>query len=154
VVEGSLSTMTSTKTSKFGFLTATVAAGAIAVLPVAGTATAKTSTAGLTSFHGTVVSASTAGKTLKIKRPSGTTLTFRVTATTKFERLGGGLGALRSGRSIEVKARKVDGRWTARNVEPAELEHAGGDDNGGGSGAGSDDPAGDDHGSGGHGSDD
>jgi len=122
-------------------------ASAVALVPAAGAGAKSTSTAGLTNFHGTVVTASTATKTLRIKRPSGTTLTFRVTSATKFERLGGGLGALRAGRSIEVKARKIDGRWTARAVEPAELEHPGGDDNGGGSG-------GDDHGSGGHGSDD
>jgi hypothetical protein len=58
-----------------------------------------------------------------------------------------GLGSLRAGRSIEVKARKVDGRWTARKVEPAEAEHQAGDDNGG-------NDVGDDHGSGGHGADD
>jgi hypothetical protein len=145
----------SNKTNKLGWLTATVAAGAVAVLPAAGAgvAGAKTSTAGLTNFHGTVLSTSTGatGKTLRIKRPSGTTLTFRVTTATKFERLGGGLSALRAGRSIEVKAKRIDGRWTARQVEPAALEHAGGDDHGGG---GADDLAGDDHGSGGHGSDD
>jgi hypothetical protein len=124
----------------------TVGVGAAALVPTAGAGAKSTSAAGLTNFHGTVVSASTASDTLRIKRPSGTTLTFRVTSATTFERLGGGLGALRAGRSIEVKARKVAGRWTARSVEPAEAEHAGGDDNGGG--------AGDDHGSGGHGSDD
>jgi Domain of unknown function (DUF5666) len=118
--------------------------GAMALI-VPATAAAKSSTAGLTSFHGTVVSASSSAGTLKIKRPSGTTLTFRVTRATVFERIGGRLGALRAGRSIEVKARKVSGRWTARKVEPAAAEHQSG---------GSDDAGGDDHGSGGHGSDD
>ncbi|WCB92109.1 hypothetical protein DSM104299_00794 [Baekduia alba] len=131
----------------------TGAVAAIAVVPAAGAGAKSSSSAGLTNFHGTVVSASSASKSLKIKRPSGTTLTFRVTSTTKFERLGGGLGALRAGRSIEVKARKVDGRWTARAVEPAAAEHPNGDDDSSG-GGGSDDAGADDHGSGGHGSDD
>jgi hypothetical protein len=141
-----------TKHRRTSWPVAVVVVAALAVIPVAG-AGAKSSTAGLTNFHGTVVSASSASNTLRIKRPSGTTLTFRVTSATKFERLGGRLGALRAGRSIEVKALKVAGSWTARQVEPAAAEHAAGDDNGGGS-HGADDPPGDDHGSGGHGSDD
>jgi hypothetical protein len=111
---------------------------ALALLGPVATAGAKTTTPGLTTFHGTVVTASAPAGTLKIKRPSGTTMTFRVTSATVFERLGGRLGALRAGRSIEVKGRKAGGRWTARKVEPAAAEHPGGDD---------------DHGSGGHGSD-
>jgi hypothetical protein len=101
---------------------------------------AKTTTPGLTTFHGTVVTASSSAGTVKIKRPTGTTMTFRVTSATTFERLGGRLGALRAGRSIEITARKVNGRWTARKVEPAAAEHQGGDDHGGDSGGhGSDD---------------
>jgi Domain of unknown function (DUF5666) len=128
------------------------AIAALALLPGAGPATAKSSSAGLTNFHGTVsaVSSTSASRTLKLKRASGTTLTFRITASTEFERLSG-LSALTKGKSIEVKARRVDGRWVARQIEPS----TGSDDDGGGSGGGgSDDAAGDDHGSGGHGSDD
>jgi hypothetical protein len=129
-------------------LGATVAA--LAVLPGAGPATAKSSSAGLTNFHGTVSSVSTSARTLRINRTSGTTLTFRITSATEFERLSG-LSSLTKGKSIEVKARKVNGRWTARKIEPL----AGGtDDNGGGSDDGANHDAGDDHGSGGHGSDD
>src|SRR3954447_1228451 len=158
--------MKNTTKHRDGWLLALLAVAAVAVIPAG--ATAKSST-GLTSFHGTVASASTATKTLRITRPNGSTFTFRITTATVFERLGGGPralrqgraveghaphGALRRGRSIEVKARKADGRWTARKVEPAEAEHAAGDDNGGGADDGANHDAGDDHGSGGHGADD
>lgn len=129
------------------------AIAALALLPGAGPATAKSSSAGLTNFHGTVASVSTANRTVRLRRSSGT-ITFRVTASTEFERLSG-LSALTRGKSIEIKARKIDGRWTARQIEPggASSDDDSGDDNGGGRN-GSDDAPGDDHGSGGHGSDD
>jgi Domain of unknown function (DUF5666) len=117
---------------------------AVAVLAaVPGTSSAATagSSAALTNFHGTVSSVSTAEKTFKIKRANGTSLTFSVTASTVFERVGGGLSALRRGKAIEVKAKRVGGRWVARQVEPGGTS---GDDHGG---HGNDDPPGDDHGS-------
>jgi hypothetical protein len=133
------------------WLVALLAVTAVAVIPAG--ATAKSSS-GLTSFHGKVTSVSTSANTFRIKRSNGTSLTFRVTSATSFQRLGGRLSALRSGRAIEVKGRKLDGRWTATKVEPDTNP---GDDNGGGSGGGTDDgpnhDVGDDHGSGGHGSD-
>jgi hypothetical protein len=112
---------------------AAAAAVAVAMAPGAGavSSSSSSSSAGLTSFHGTVTSVSTAGKTFRIKRASGSTLTFRVTSATVFERLGGGLSSLR-GKAVEVKGRKLNGRWTARKVEPGTA----GDDNGGGSGGG------------------
>jgi hypothetical protein len=113
---------------------------AIAVLAVVpGTSSAATVTA--TNFHGTVSSVSAAQKTFKIKRANGTSLTFTVTSSTVFERVDGGLSGLRRGRAVEVKAKRVDGRWVARKVEPG---GAAGDDHGG---HGNDDPPGDDHGS-------
>jgi hypothetical protein len=130
-------------------------AAALAATP--GPAIAKSSD-GLTSFHGTVSSVSKSAKTFRLKRTNGTTRTFRVTSATTFQRISGGFSGLSRGRAIEVKAKQVDGRWSARKVEPDD-DRSGGDDNGGGSGRGGDDDgpnhdAGDDHGSGGHGSDD
>jgi hypothetical protein len=136
-------------------------AAALAATP--GPAAAKSSD-GLRSFHGTVTSVSKSAKTLRLKRTNGTSLTFRVTSATAFERISGGLSGLSRGRAIEVKAKNVDGRWSARKIEPDDGRR-GGDDNGGdddgrgGSGRGGEDDgpnhdAGDDHGSGGHGSDD
>src|SRR6476659_5880729 len=100
------------------WLVALLAVAVAAVLPVAG-AGAKSGgdDNGLRSFHGTVTSVSTTAKTFQIRRAGGGTLTFRVTGTTVFQRLGGRLGALREGRAIEVKGKRVDGRWVARKVE-------------------------------------
>jgi hypothetical protein len=143
-----------------GSATIAVAAAGIAVPLSAGAASAPTkSSSSLTSFHGTVTSVSTANRTFRLKRSSGTTLTFRVTSATVYERVGGRLSSLR-GKAVEVKGRRADGRWTARKVERDDdgANHDAGDDHGGDSGGGSDDganhDAGDDHGSGGHGSDD
>jgi hypothetical protein len=150
----------STKLRRTSMLAPVAAAAALAVgmAPGAGATTASSSSssssAGLTSFHGTVTSVSTANRTFRIRRASGSSLTFRVTGATVYERLSGGLSSLR-GKAIEVKGRMVDGRWTARKIEP-DSDRAG-DDNGGGRGGADDGPdhdAGDDHGGGGHGSDD
>ena len=124
---------------------AAVTAAALAAAP--GPAIAKSSD-GLTSFHGTVSSVSKSAKTFRIKRANGTSLTFRVTSATVFQRIS--FSGLSKGRAIEVKAKKVDGRWSARKVEP----NTPGDDSGGGNDDGPNHDAGDDHGSGGHGSDD
>lgn len=138
-----------------GTATVAVAAAGVAVPLSAGAAAAPTkSSSSLTSFHGTVTSVSTANRTFRLKRSSGTTLTFRVTSATVFERLGG-LSSLR-GKAVEVKGRRANGRWTARKVEPNDdgANHDAGDDHGGGNDDGANHDAGDDHGGGGHGSDD
>jgi len=119
---------------------------AVAGLPVAGAGAAAVpvkSSSSLTSYHGTVTSVSTANRTFRLRSSSGTTRTFRVTSATVFERLSG-LSSLRN-KAVEVKGKRLDGRWVARKIEPDDDRS--GDDNGGGRG-GSDD------GSGGHGSDD
>jgi hypothetical protein len=125
--------------------TAAIAMGA----PGAGASnstTASSTASSVTSFHGTVTSVSKANKTFRLRRSTGATLTFRVTSTTKYERLAG-LASLR-GKAVEVKARRIDGRWTARKIEPDDDSA---DDNGD---DGPNHDAGDDHGSGGHGGDD
>jgi hypothetical protein len=120
------------------WLVALLAVVAVAVLPLG--AAAKSSS-GAKSFHGKVAAVSTAGKTFRITRADGTSLTFRVTRATIFERLGGRLSALRVGRAVEVKATRADGRWTARKVEADDrADHDAGDDHG----AGADDGAGHD----------
>jgi hypothetical protein len=123
--------------------------GALAVL---GVAPATASAGARDGFHATVLSVSPSGDSFRVSRSSATTLRIVVTASTKFERIAG-VGALRRGMAIEVKASRVDGRWVAREVEISggrggEAEP--GDDHGG---HGEAEP-GDDHGSGGHGSDD
>jgi hypothetical protein len=116
------------------WLIALLAVAVAAVLPAAG-ATAK-SASGLTSFHGKVASVSTAAKTFRLQRANGSTLTFKVTNATVFQRLGGTLSALRAGRAIEVKGKRVNGGWVASKVEPDTNP---GDDNGGSGGGGADD---------------
>jgi hypothetical protein len=140
------------------WLVALLAVAVAAVLPVAGAgAKSGSSNNGLKSFHGTVSSVSTANKTFQIRRSGAGTLTFRVTSTTVFQRLGGRLGALREGRAIEVKGKRVDGRWVARKIEPDDdgASHDAGDDRGGADDGARHD-AGDDHGGDrdGHGADD
>jgi hypothetical protein len=134
--------------------TAVAAAFTAAALTAAPGPAAAKSSAGLTNFHGTVTSVSKSAKTFRVKRANGTSLTFRVTSATVFQRISGGFSGLTKGRAIEVKAKNVDGRWSARKVEPGTAGDDDGDDHGGGSDDGPDHDAGDDHGSGGHGSDD
>jgi hypothetical protein len=105
-------------------LLAPAAIAALTIAPGASPAAAASST-GLTSFHGTVSSVSKSDRTFRIKRTNGTSLTFRVTTATVFQRIS--FAGLTKGRSIEVKARKINGRWTARKVEPGTADdHAGG----------------------------
>jgi hypothetical protein len=120
--------MTSKRTISTVLATAFAAA---ALTAVPGPASAK-DPAGLTSFHGTVTSVSTSARTFRVKRVNGTSLTFRVTSATTFQRISGGLSGLTKGKAIEVKAKQVGGRWTARKVEPgtAADDHGSGDDDG------------------------
>jgi hypothetical protein len=118
---------------------ATAATAAVATALVAGAATApagaKSSTASLRNFHGTVLSVSKSDGTLRLRRSASLTTTFRITSATVFDGLRG-ISALTRGRAIEVKARQVNGRWVARKIEPATQAE---DDHGG---HGADDPAG------------
>jgi len=121
---------------------ATAAATAVATALIAGPASApagakSSSSAGLRSFHGTVVSVSNSDRTLRLRRSASLTTTFRITSTTVFDGLSG-ISALTRGRAVEVKARLVGGRWVARKIEPATRSR---DDHGSG-GHGADDPAG------------
>lgn len=138
--------------------TAVAAAFTAAALTAAPGPAAAKSSDGLTSFHGTVTSVSKSSKIFRVKRANGTSLTFRVTSATVFQRISGGFSGLTRGRAIEVKAKNVDGRWSARKVEPdtpGDDSSSGRDDRGrGGDDDGPNHDAGDDHGSGGHGSDD
>jgi hypothetical protein len=93
--------------------------------------------AALRHIDGTVVSKNANNRTFRIATQSGNRITIRVTATTRFERIGG-FGALRSGLAVEVDARPTDNGLVATQVEPqgGGGGDGGGDDHGGG---GSDD---------------
>jgi Domain of unknown function (DUF5666) len=67
-------------------------------------------------FEGRVTSANLERQTFRMRRNRGT-VRFTVTARTGFERIAGFAG-LRRGLPAEVTARRADGGWVARKVEP------------------------------------
>jgi hypothetical protein len=95
-------------------------------------------------FDATVISKSSAAKTVQVRTESGATLTFKVTAGTKFERIGGGFSGLTKGLAVEINANNASGQWVATQIEPQSSGGGGGGDNSGG----------DDHGGHGGGHDD
>ena len=76
-------------------------------------------------FEGRVASANLERQTFRIRRNRGATVRFTVTARTRFERIAGFAG-LRRGLPVEVTARRADGGWVARKVEPHSTDR--GDD--------------------------
>lgn len=97
-------------------------------------------------FDATVLSKSSAAKTVQVRTESGARMTFKVTARTKFERIGGGFSGLSRGLAVEIDANNASGQWVATQIE-ADSDNSGGDDS-------SDDHGGDDHGGHGGGHDD
>ncbi len=86
----------------------------------------------------TVISTSSAAKTVQVRSESGAKLTFIVNARTKFERITGGFSGLTKGLAVEIDATNASGRWVATQIES-------GSDNSGGNESG-DDHGGDDSG--------
>jgi Domain of unknown function (DUF5666) len=93
-------------------------------------------------FDATVISKSSAAKTVQVRTESGAKLTFQVNGRTKFERIGGGFSGLTKGLAVEIDANNASGQWVATQIEAA-SGNSGGDDSGG-----------DDHGGHGGGNDD
>jgi len=93
-------------------------------------------------FDATVVSKSSAAKTVQVRAESGAKLTFKVNPRTKFERIGGGFSGLTKGLAVEIDANNASGQWVATQIE-SDSDDSGGDDSGG-----------DDHGGHGGGHDD
>jgi hypothetical protein len=89
-------------------------------------------------FDATVLSKSSAAKTVQVHTESGAKLTFKVNARTKFERIGGGFSGLTKGLAVEIDANNASGQWVATQIE-AQSSSGGGDDSGGGHGGGHDD---------------
>lgn len=94
-------------------------------------------------FDATVIAKDSAAKTVKVRTESGAKLTFKVTAQTKFERIGGGFSGLTKGLAVEIDATNASGRWVATQIESQSGGGGGGDDSGGadhgGPGGGHDD---------------
>jgi hypothetical protein len=81
-------------------------------------------------FEGTIVSVNRSARTFRLRDSQRGTVTIKVTANTRFQRVGGFAG-LRAGMSrIEANVRRSNGAWVATFVERS---------GGGGSHGGSDD---------------
>jgi hypothetical protein len=119
-------------------LTASVGAVGSASAATVGSASAATAR----HFEGKVLSVDRDAKSFRLRDSERGTATVFVTSSTRFSRTS--FAALRTGRSVEVTVRRVDGRWQASKVEPRAGHRAGepGDDRGGNGGGGNDDGAG------------
>ena len=119
---------------KIAVVAASLAAiGATAVPAGASTqapATAPATQAATRQFEGTIVSVNRSARTFRLRDSERGTATIKVTANTRFQRVGGFAG-LRAGMTrIEANVRRSNGAWVATFVERS---------GGGGSHGGSDD---------------
>ncbi len=104
------------------------AATAVAAQPATSAAPATQST--LREYEGRIVSVNRDSRTFRLRDSERGTITVKVNRTTRFERLSGFSG-LRAGQTrIEVKVRRSNGAWLAREVERSGGggEHGGDDD--------------------------
>jgi uncharacterized protein (DUF58 family) len=90
-------------------------------------------------FEGRVLSVDRSAKSFRVRDSERGTATVFVVQSTRFSRTS--FAAIKTGRSVEVTVRRVNGRWQASKVEPrtGAGQAEPGDDNGGG---GNDDGAG------------
>jgi len=79
----------------------------------------------------TVISKDPTAKTVQVRTESGAKQTYKVTARTKFERIGGGFSGLTKGLAVEIDATNASGQWVATQIE-AHSDNSGGDESGGG----------------------
>ncbi len=116
------------------------ATAAVAAPPAPAKAPATQST--LRQYEGRILSVNRDARTFRLRDSERGTVTVKVTSNTRFERISGFSG-LRSGQTrIEVKVRRSNGAWVAREVERSggggqhggSNDDNGGDDNGGGRG--------------------
>lgn len=124
------------------FLTAALAALALAASSVPAGAAPAAGSAALREFEGTVVSKNGEARTFRLRDSERGTIRIRVTRNTRFERVNGFAGLKVGATNIEATVRRSDGRWIAVEVERSGGggEHGGGDDSGG-----DDNPSGDDN---------
>jgi uncharacterized membrane protein YgcG len=108
---------------------------AIAVLATTAVASAQ---APLREFEGQVVSVNRDAKRFRLHDSERGTIRVHVNRNTRFERIDGMAGLRVGMRRVEVKVRRIDGRWIASEVEKSGGggEHGGGDRGGGGGNSG------------------
>jgi uncharacterized membrane protein YgcG len=101
-------------------------------------ATTASAQAPLREFEGQVVSVNREAKRFRLHDTERGTIRVHVNRGTRFERING-IAGLRVGmRRVEVRVRRIDGRWIAFEVERSGGggEHGGGDRGGGGGNSG------------------
>jgi uncharacterized membrane protein YgcG len=110
---------------------------AIAVLATTAAASAQ---APLREFEGQVVSVNRDAKRFRLHDSERGTVRVHVNRNTRFERIDGMAGLRVGMRRVEVKVRRIDGRWIASEVEKSGGggEHGGGDRGGDDRGGGGD----------------
>jgi Domain of unknown function (DUF5666) len=107
-------------------------------------ATAASGQAPLREFEGQVVSVNREAKSFRLHDSERGTIRVHVNRSTRFERING-IAGLRVGmRRVEVRVRRIDGRWIASEVERSGGggEHGGGDRGGDRRGGGGGDNSG------------
>jgi hypothetical protein len=128
---------------------ATLAASGLAAVGAGATAPSTPITAAATRHvEGRVTAIDRSKRTFTVRDAQRGTLTVKVTGATVFERISG-FAALRTGQSVDVRAKRVNGAWRATQVERPRPgsggNHSGGADDTSGHtrhGRGADDPAG------------
>ncbi|MEA2394300.1 MAG: hypothetical protein QOJ82_2191 [Solirubrobacteraceae bacterium] len=128
---------------------ATLAASGLAAAGAGATAPSTAITAVATRHvEGKVTAIDRSARTFTVRDAQRGTLTVKVTGATIFERISG-FAALRTGQTVDVRAKRVAGAWRATKVERPRPgsggNHSGGADDTPGhtrQGRGADDPAG------------
>ena len=87
---------------------------AVAVLATSAVASAQ---APLREFEGEVVSVNREAKRFRLHDSERGTIRVHVNGNTRFERINGMAGLRVGMRRVEVKVRRIDGRWIASEVE-------------------------------------
>jgi uncharacterized protein DUF5666 len=116
-----------------------VTAGAGATAPVHAPAKA----AAVRHVEGRVTAVNRSARTFAVRDAERGTLRVKVTRSTKFERIT--FASLRTGQTVDVRAKRVAGAWNATKVERGEdvgANHDAGDDRGGDDHGGNDDGSG------------
>jgi hypothetical protein len=128
-------------------LTIAAATAALAGAVTAGagaTAPAPVKAAAVRHAEGRVTAVNRSARTFTVRDAERGRLTVKVTRTTKFERIT--FASLRTGKFVDVRAKRAAGAWVATKVEAGDrvgANHDAGDDHGGGRhGGGNDDGAG------------
>lgn len=116
--------------TRFLAVLAIAALALTAAVAAVGTASAAT----VRQFEGRVLSVDRDAKSFRLRDSERGTVTIFVVRSTRFE--GTSFTALSTGRTVEARVTRVDGRWQASKIERNAGSHAGeaGDDRGGSEG--------------------